>query len=123
MKMEQLVVLSFQILKMMDMSRGDVYPKGPFRMEHGIQRGSVLDMPMYPGDPLTPGYGATKDAKRLAIEDAPTIMKIPVMPISYADALPLLKALEGPVAPDDLERWFTCNISYRPRSCKSEFAS
>jgi len=80
--------------------RGDVYPKGPFRMEHGIQRGSVLDMPMYPGDPLTPGYGATKDAKRLAIEDAPTIMKIPVMPISYADALPLLKALEGPVAPD-----------------------
>lgn len=70
-------------------------------MEHGIQRGSVLDMPMYPGDPLTPGYGATKDAKRLAIEDAPTIMKIPVMPISYADALPLLKALEGPVAPDD----------------------
>tara|TARA_B110000196_G_scaffold311802_1_gene316239 strand:+ start:877 stop:3135 length:2259 start_codon:yes stop_codon:yes gene_type:complete len=81
--------------------RGDVYPKGPYRMEHGIQRGSVLDMPMYPGDPLTPGYGATKDAKRLAIEDAPTIMKIPVMPISYADALPLLKALEGPVAPDD----------------------
>ena len=81
--------------------RGDVYPKGPYRMEHGIQRGSVLDMPMYPGDPLTPGYGATKDAKRLAIEDAPTIMKIPVMPISYADALPLLKALDGPVAPDD----------------------
>ena len=81
--------------------RGDVYPKGPYRMEHGIQRGSVLDMPMYPGDPLTPGYGATKDAKRLAIEDAPTIMKIPVMPISYADALPLLKALEGPVAPDN----------------------
>ena len=81
--------------------RGDVYPKGPYRMEHGIQRGSVLDMPMYPGDPLTPGYGATKDAKRLAIKDAPTIMKIPVMPISYADALPLLKALEGPVAPDN----------------------
>jgi len=81
--------------------RGDVYPKGPYRMEHGIQRGSVLDMPMYPGDPLTPGYGATKDAKRLAIEDAPTIMKIPVMPISYADALPLLKALGGPVAPDN----------------------
>ena len=79
--------------------QGDVYPKGPYRMEHGIQRGSVLDMPMYPGDPLTPGYGATKDAKRLDIADAPTIMKIPVMPISYGDALPLLKALEGPVAP------------------------
>ena len=68
-------------------------------MEHGLQRGSVLDMPMYPGDPLTPGYGAKPDVKRLAIEDAPTIMKIPVMPISYADALPLLEALEGPVAP------------------------
>ena len=69
-------------------------------MEHGVQRGSVLDMPMYPGDPLTPGYGAKGDVERLAIEDAPTIMKIPVMPISYADALPLLKALEGPVAPN-----------------------
>jgi len=79
--------------------QGDVYPKGPYRMEHGLQRGSVLDMPMYPGDPLTPGYGAKPDVERLAIEDAPTIMKIPVMPISYADALPLLKALEGPVAP------------------------
>ncbi|MBC8346276.1 MAG: M28 family peptidase [Candidatus Marinimicrobia bacterium] len=79
--------------------RGDVYPKGPFRMDQGVQRGSVLDMPMYPGDPLTPGYGAKKDVKRLAIADAPTIMKIPVLPISYGDALPLLKALEGPVAP------------------------
>ena len=79
--------------------QGDVYPDGPYRMEHGIQRGSVLDMPMYPGDPLTPGYGATKDAKRLDIADAPTIMKIPVMPISYGDALPLLKELGGPVAP------------------------
>jgi N-acetylated-alpha-linked acidic dipeptidase len=79
--------------------KGDVYPKGPYRMEQGLQRGSVLDMPMYPGDPLTPGYGAKPDVERLAIEDAPTIMKIPVMPISYADALPLLKALEGPVAP------------------------
>jgi len=69
-------------------------------MEYGIQRGSVVDMPMYPGDALTPGYGAKKDVERLSIEDAPTIMKIPVMPISYADALPLLKALKGPVAPN-----------------------
>ena len=79
---------------------GDVYPEGPYRMEYGIQRGSVVDMPMYPGDALTPGYGAKKDVERLSIEDAPTIMKIPVMPISYADALPLLKALKGPVAPN-----------------------
>ncbi len=55
----------------------------------------------YPGDPLTPGVGATADAKRLAIEDAKTITKIPVLPISYGDALPLLSALKGPVAPED----------------------
>ena len=78
---------------------GEVYPEGPYRNEYGIQRGSVLDMPFRPGDALTPGYGATKDAERLSIEEATTIMKIPVMPISYADALPLLKALKGPVAP------------------------
>ena len=79
---------------------GDVYPVGPYRNEYGIQRGSVLDMPARPGDALTPGYAATKDAERISIDDAPTIMKIPVMPISYADALPLLKAIKGPVVPD-----------------------
>jgi len=79
--------------------QGDVYPAGPYRMEHGAQRGSVEDMPLYPGDPLTPGVGATEDAQRLAIQDAETIMKIPVLPISYADALPLLRAISGPVAP------------------------
>jgi len=78
---------------------GDVYPKGGFRPEDGVQRGSVADMTLYSGDPLTPGIGATKDAKRLAIADAKTIMKIPVIPISYGDAKPLLAALEGPVAP------------------------
>jgi N-acetylated-alpha-linked acidic dipeptidase len=82
--------------------RGDVYPKGGYRNEFAAQRGSVMDMPLYPGDPLTPGIGATKDAKRLAVKDAPTLTKIPVLPISYADAIPLLKALEGPLAP---ERW------------------
>ena len=78
---------------------GDVYPKGAWRNETGAQRGSVADMPLYPGDPLTPGVGATANAKRLDIKDAPTLTKIPVLPISYGDALPLLKALEGPVAP------------------------
>lgn len=81
-------------------AQGDVYPQGPWRPELGAQRGSVVDMPVYPGDPLTPGVGATKDAKRLTREEATTLMKIPVMPISYADALPLLKALAGPTAPD-----------------------
>lgn len=79
--------------------QGDVYPKGAYRNENGAQRGSVADMPLFPGDPLTPNVGATKDAKRLAIKDAPTLTKIPVMPISYGDALPLLRNLGGIVAP------------------------
>jgi len=78
---------------------GDVYPKGAFKNATGVQRGSVMDMPLYPGDVLTPGYGATKNVKRLDRKDAPTITKIPVLPISYEDALPLLAALEGQVAP------------------------
>lgn len=78
---------------------GDVYPKGPFKNESGVQRGSVMDMPTYPGDVLTPGRGATAGARRLKREDAPTITKIPVLPISYRDALPLLKALDGEVVP------------------------
>jgi N-acetylated-alpha-linked acidic dipeptidase len=79
---------------------GEVFPDGPWRPKDGVQRGSVADMPFYSGDPLTPGVGATKDAKRLKIEDAPTITKIPVLPISYADAQPLLAALTGRVAPE-----------------------
>jgi len=78
---------------------GDVYPKGGYRTEDGVQRGSVADITLYSGDPLTPGVGSTKDAKRLKIEDAQTILKIPVIPISSGDAKPLLAALEGPVAP------------------------
>ncbi len=80
--------------------QGDVYPKGAWRNENGAQRGSVADMPTFPGDPLTPGVGSTKGAKRLKLKDAPTLTKIPVMPISYADALPLLKNLEGAVVPE-----------------------
>ncbi|HLK28297.1 MAG TPA: M28 family metallopeptidase [Puia sp.] len=81
--------------------QGDVYPKGAFKNESGVQRGSVMDMPIYPGDPLTPGYGSTKDAKRIDRKDATNLLKIPVLPISYHDAEPLLRSLEGPVAPDD----------------------
>jgi len=75
------------------------YPAGPARPPRGIQRGSVADTPLYPGDPLTPGVGATKDAKRLKISEAQTLMRIPVLPISYADARVFLAALDGPVAP------------------------
>jgi N-acetylated-alpha-linked acidic dipeptidase len=78
---------------------GDVFPAGPMRPAQGVQRGSVADMPVFPGDPLTPGVGATKNAKRLTVAEAPTITKIPVLPISYGDARPLLAALGGPVAP------------------------
>src|SRR5450755_1974944 len=60
--------------------QGDVYPKGAFKNEYGVQRGSVMDMPIYPGDPLTPGIGATKDAKRLNRKDATSLLKIPVLP-------------------------------------------
>ncbi|MEO9077693.1 MAG: M28 family peptidase, partial [Rhodanobacter sp.] len=78
---------------------GDTYPKGGWRPAEGVQRGSVADMQLYPGDPLTPGIGSTPGAKRLAITDAKTILKIPVLPISYADATPLLQSLSGPMAP------------------------
>lgn len=77
----------------------DVYPKGAARPPQGFQRGSVADMTAFPGDPSTPGYGSTNDAKRVAREDAPTVLKIPTLPISYGDAQVLLKALDGPVAP------------------------
>jgi len=78
---------------------GDSYPKGPMRPPQGIQRGSAMDMMLYPGDPLTPGIPATAGAKRLTRETAGSIVKIPALPISYADAQVLLSAMEGPVAP------------------------
>ena len=80
--------------------QGDVFPEGAYRNKDGVQRGSVMDMPLYPGDPLTPGIGATEKAKRLALKDVKTFTSIPVLPISYGDAQPLLAALKGPVAPE-----------------------
>jgi N-acetylated-alpha-linked acidic dipeptidase len=77
----------------------DAYPKGPARPANGVQRGSVADLTQYPGDPLTPGIGATSEAKRVPISEAPTILKIPVLPISYGDAQHFLAALGGRVAP------------------------
>ena len=78
----------------------DVFPKGPMRPATGVQRGSVLDFAAsWPGDPLTPGVGATPDAQRLDRKDAKSLTRIPVLPISYGDAQPLLTALGGPMAP------------------------
>jgi N-acetylated-alpha-linked acidic dipeptidase len=78
---------------------GQVFPAGPMRPRDGVQRGSVMDMVVYPGDPLTPGIGATRDARRLPLAEAVTIARIPVLPLSYADARPLLEALGGRTAP------------------------
>ncbi|HNP78623.1 MAG: transferrin receptor-like dimerization domain-containing protein [Cyclobacteriaceae bacterium] len=81
-------------------NQGDVYPKGPYRPSDGAQRGSVMDMPVYPGDPLTPNIGSVPGAKRLDRSEVTNLIKIPVIPISYGDAQPLLAALAGPVSPD-----------------------
>ncbi len=82
-------------------TQGDVYPKGAYKNEYGVQRGSIMDMVIYPGDPLTPGIGATANAKRLDRLQATNLLKIPVLPISYHDAQPLLEAMEGPVVPKE----------------------
>ncbi len=79
--------------------QGETFPAGAWRPRDGVQRGSVADDPIYPGDPLTPGVGAKKNAKRLELKDSKVITKIPVLPISYGDAEPLLAAIGGPVAP------------------------
>ena len=80
--------------------KDEVFPEGPMRNKNGVQRGSVMDMPVHPGDPLTPGIGSVPGAKRLDLKDAKTITKIPVLPISYGDAQPLLSAIKGPMAPE-----------------------
>lgn len=80
--------------------QGEIYPKGPYRPEFGVQRGSVMDMPIHTGDPLTPGWGSSPTAKKLPVSEAKTILKIPVMPIAWGDALPIFQAMTGPVAPE-----------------------
>lgn len=84
-------------------SRGDVYPKGAWKHPSGAQRGSIMDLPTRPGDPLTPYVGATEDAERLELDEVEIFVGIPTLPISYEDAQPILQALEGPVAP---RRWW-----------------
>ena len=81
-------------------NRGAIYPEGPMRPPDGVQRGSVMDMPVYPGDPQTPGIGAVAGAKLIPLAEVQTITKIPVLPISYADATPFLKALGGQLVPE-----------------------
>jgi N-acetylated-alpha-linked acidic dipeptidase len=78
---------------------GDVYPAGPFKNKYGVQRGSIMDMVIYPGDPSTPNYASVEGAPRVDHNDAENLLKIPVLPISYNDAAPLLQDMAGPVAP------------------------
>jgi N-acetylated-alpha-linked acidic dipeptidase len=81
-------------------ARGESFPEGPMRPADGAQRGSVMDMPVYPGDPQTPGIGAKPGVKLIPLDQVQTITKVPVLPISYADAQPFLKSLEGQTVPD-----------------------
>jgi len=80
--------------------QGDPYPKGAYRPAEGVQRGSLLDLTLYPGDPLSPGWASEAGSRRLAISEAKTLAKIPVLPISWDDARPLLANLDGPVVPE-----------------------
>ena len=80
--------------------QGDVFPRGPYRPSTGVQRGSLLDLTLYSGDPLSPGWASEPGSKRLSISEAATMMKIPVLPISYGEAEPLLSSMTGPVAPE-----------------------
>ena len=82
-------------------ARGEVFPDGPMRPADGAQRGSVMDMPVYPGDPQTPGIGAVPGVKLIPLDQVQTITKIPVLPISYADAQPFLKSLQGQTVPEE----------------------
>jgi N-acetylated-alpha-linked acidic dipeptidase len=102
--------------------RGDPYPEGPMRPDEGVQRGSVMDMPIYPGDPQTPGVGAVAGVKLIPLDKVQTITRIPVLPISYADATPFLKSLGGETVP---EAWrgglpFTYHIG--PSAAKAHLA-
>ena len=79
--------------------KGDVYPRGPWRSADAIQRGTVKYIFQHAGDPLTPGWASTREAHRIPITEAKDLPQIPVAPLAYRDAEPLLKALAGPNVP------------------------
>lgn len=103
-------------------ARGDMYPNGPMRPAEGVQRGSVMDMPVYPGDPQTPGIGAKPGVKLIPLAEVQTITKIPVMPISYADAEPFLKALGGQVVPENWRGGLPLTYHTGPSKVMAHFA-
>ncbi len=103
--------------------RGDTYPDGPMRPPDGAQRGSVMDMPVYPGDPQTPGVGATPGGgmKLIPLAEVQTITKIPVMPISYADATPFLQSLKGELVPEEWRGGLPLTYRTGPSTIKAHF--
>jgi N-acetylated-alpha-linked acidic dipeptidase len=102
--------------------QGDTYPQGPMRPPDGAQRGSVMDMPIYPGDPQTPGVGAVEGVKLIPIDQVQTITKIPVLPISYADATPFLKALGGETVPEAWRGGLPLTYHVGPSTAKAHLA-
>lgn len=94
------------------------YPDGPMRPPRGVQRGSVMDMPTHPGDPLTPGVGATAGARRLERSQAATLARIPVLPIAYGTAQPLLAALGGRVVPPEFRGALPLTYRFGPGPAK-----
>jgi N-acetylated-alpha-linked acidic dipeptidase len=101
---------------------GDVYPRGGYRNEYAVERGSVADMPVHSGDPLTPGAAAKPGVKRLALKDAATIARIPTLPVSWHDAAPLMEALGGPVAPDGWKGGLPLTYHIGPGPAKARLA-
>ena len=103
-------------------AEAEVFPAGPARPPEGVQRGSVMDMPLYPGDPQTPGIGATEGAKLIPLDQVQTITKIPVLPISYQDATPFLKALEGETVPEHWRGGLPLTYRVGPSKAKAHLA-
>jgi N-acetylated-alpha-linked acidic dipeptidase len=103
-------------------TQGDTYPEGPTRPPEGVQRGSVMDMPVYPGDPQTPGVGAVAGAKLIPLDKVETITKIPVLPISYADATPFLKSLGGDTVPPPWRGALPLTYHVGPSAAKAHLA-
>jgi N-acetylated-alpha-linked acidic dipeptidase len=101
---------------------GTTFPDGPMRPPDGVQRGSVMDMPVYPGDPQTPGVGAVSGAKLVPLAEVQTITKIPVLPISYTDAKPFLQALEGQIVPENWRGGLPMTYKVGPSVAKAHLA-
>jgi N-acetylated-alpha-linked acidic dipeptidase len=102
--------------------RGDAYPDGPMRPAEGAQRGSVMDMPIYPGDPQTPGVGAVPGVRLIPLDKVETITKIPVLPISYADAIPFLKSLGGETVPEAWRGGLPFTYHFGPSTAEAHLA-